>query len=573
MTKFIDETGLSTLKGLVQRDIAAATEVASELEVRRLFRTSYALTVTITNGAYSGTTTLWTSETGIGLITSNTGYDLPSAITVSGATYAYDNTTGVITFTNPTATATVTATCEATNWTVNATITNGTWSGAASVPTGGSGVVVITPNSGHETPNSITVTGADSVYEVIDDKCYVTLTNPTANIVIIAECPVKSRYILGVSGMSQSTPALTRTDDATDITWAAGSNGAIEFTGLNTNKIWGGYIGNDEEELTWDATNKKYLHNGVEYTGDVYSKLNRFFVKPVYVEINSKQVLDGFKLCYATAAPDSTWQDWFKGKSYTKIGCYKCTGGDNITNGLQSKQGIGNSRATPNALALASTQSTSSTSTVHMQWYNQSAILQVLFYTLFATRQADDVFPQDTYRNYYDSKKTGYLDTMRNNSSIATGCGVSGGSGKKGNMFFGIEDFLGFGFDIIGGLKMTGGLVQVTDAYSTFNYSTNYSYADINLNKFSSRTHTYITSLQLSTTIPGLLLPYEGTTNSSALDTYFCDEVFLGNDSFNPVYQNAAGPGAGPGPASFYSSMTANYEYDAFTTRLCGEPL
>lgn len=71
-------------------------EPISELSILRLFRTEYPITATVTNGTAIGDTSIWTDETANITITADFGYDLPASITVSGATYVYDDSTGVV---------------------------------------------------------------------------------------------------------------------------------------------------------------------------------------------------------------------------------------------------------------------------------------------------------------------------------------------------------------------------------------------------------------------------------------------------------------------------------------------
>ena len=73
----------------------------------------YPITATVTNGAYSGNTTIYQYNTALVIIHGNDGYQLPTSISVTGASYTYDNATGFIRLSNPTGAVTITATCEA----------------------------------------------------------------------------------------------------------------------------------------------------------------------------------------------------------------------------------------------------------------------------------------------------------------------------------------------------------------------------------------------------------------------------------------------------------------------------
>ena len=84
---------------------------ASELDILRLFREECTITANITNGSASGDSTIWTEETASVTIAADSGYDLPETITVVGASYTYDSTTGVVTLSEATGNVIITATC------------------------------------------------------------------------------------------------------------------------------------------------------------------------------------------------------------------------------------------------------------------------------------------------------------------------------------------------------------------------------------------------------------------------------------------------------------------------------
>ena len=70
---------------------------------------TYSITNNLTNCTASGVSTI--TEGGIATVTisANSGYELPDAITVSGASYSWDNSSGTVTLSNPTSNVTVTA--------------------------------------------------------------------------------------------------------------------------------------------------------------------------------------------------------------------------------------------------------------------------------------------------------------------------------------------------------------------------------------------------------------------------------------------------------------------------------
>ena len=87
-------------------------EDATELEIRRLFRTEYTITGNITNGTMSGDATIWSAETATVTIVPDEGYRLfPREITVTGATGVYDPATGEVALSGATGDVNITAVC------------------------------------------------------------------------------------------------------------------------------------------------------------------------------------------------------------------------------------------------------------------------------------------------------------------------------------------------------------------------------------------------------------------------------------------------------------------------------
>ena len=81
-------------------------------EVDLIFAGGYTITVTITNGTATGDNHILFDDATV-TIAANSTYVLPTEITVTGATYEYNSTTGVVTLSNPTANVTITAECTA----------------------------------------------------------------------------------------------------------------------------------------------------------------------------------------------------------------------------------------------------------------------------------------------------------------------------------------------------------------------------------------------------------------------------------------------------------------------------
>lgn len=70
---------------------------------------TYNITTTVTNGTYSGDTTI--TDTATVIITADSGYTLPDTVTVTGASQTWNKETGTLTLSNPTGAVTVSAVC------------------------------------------------------------------------------------------------------------------------------------------------------------------------------------------------------------------------------------------------------------------------------------------------------------------------------------------------------------------------------------------------------------------------------------------------------------------------------
>lgn len=469
--------------------------------------------ITITNGTLTNI-----QET----LSPSQGYSLPPSVTVNGATSSYSDSTGLLQLTSPTSSMSVSA----------------------------SGVAVVTPSI------SIGSLSLSDVYvgSTKISKIYLGST-------LLWEAPTPQGYEIGFTGMAGSQTSLTRTGDALGATWAA-SSGVITFDGIDLTKIFGGYAGSNGEELTWDSANSVYKNGNTTYTGDVGVKINRFFCKPIYDQ-NSK--LDGYSLYFGNSAPDSSYEDWFLGKDHVWIGCYKARGGG-MDNGLQSKQGLSyKSSTSASAIVTAYKKNSSTAYSLHAKWYNENAILQVLFMALFATKQTEDVYPQATYRHKSnDTRATGYMDSYRAQSLFAYE--PTGDSGKRGNMFLGIEDFVGWGYELVCGVMLSDQNIATSTDYANFSYSGSYT----NSGLLRPAVNDYITELQETPSVPGLLVPKSASGGSDS--TYFCDYAYY--SAGNMVwYQGASNPFTYGGVFYFVGNFDAWSSNTNYAARLCGKPV
>lgn len=186
----------STIPNMVDIKMTAFTSTDVTLN-----ETGYAtVTYNITNGSAIGPSTVYARPTGGPTITigiaSSIGYALPMSVTVTNATYTYDNTTGIITA-QPTGDMVVTATCVV-PVTITYNITNGTSDGPATVRTGDTLSFNITPSSGYGYPTTITVTGLGPLDYTYNSSTGVFTAFPVGsnNITITAECTAPAGLVV-----------------------------------------------------------------------------------------------------------------------------------------------------------------------------------------------------------------------------------------------------------------------------------------------------------------------------------------------------------------------------------------
>ena len=74
---------------------------------------TYSILKAVTNGSASGDNSIAYGGTASVVLAASSGYILPSSISVSGASYTYDSTTGVVSLSAPTGNVSITAVCEA----------------------------------------------------------------------------------------------------------------------------------------------------------------------------------------------------------------------------------------------------------------------------------------------------------------------------------------------------------------------------------------------------------------------------------------------------------------------------
>lgn len=149
--------------------------------------TVYAIQITATGCTYVGLPYIVQNGSPRTIVfTAASGYSLPSSVTVTGCDHTWDQATGTLVLSNPTASPSVTVTATQITYSITTNVTNGTSSGSSTIAYGGTASVTITPTTGYELPSSVTVVNATSSYN--DTTGVISLSAPTGNVTITAVC-------------------------------------------------------------------------------------------------------------------------------------------------------------------------------------------------------------------------------------------------------------------------------------------------------------------------------------------------------------------------------------------------
>ena len=196
---------------------------------------------TIVNGELVDTPRLYTDGALDVTLSANTGYSLPSAITVTGATYSYNDSTGVVALSAPTGAVYITAVCTANTYAITTSVINATASGATTIATGGTASVTLTAASGYTLPATVTVTNAtlDSYTGGV-----VTISNPTGDVTISGACTANTYAITtSVTNATASGATTISTGGTVSVTLTAASGYTLPATVTVTNATLDSYTG------------------------------------------------------------------------------------------------------------------------------------------------------------------------------------------------------------------------------------------------------------------------------------------------------------------------------------------
>lgn len=147
---------------------------------------SHPITSSLTNCAAtaSNPSSIEESSTATLQFTANSGYTLPAAISVIGASYTWDPTTGTLVLSNPTGNVSITITANIITYPITATLSHcaASTSNPTTISANGAASLQFNANIGYSLPSTVTVSGATYNWNAATGT--LTLSNPTSNVSI-----------------------------------------------------------------------------------------------------------------------------------------------------------------------------------------------------------------------------------------------------------------------------------------------------------------------------------------------------------------------------------------------------
>ena len=418
---------------------------------------------------------------------------------------------------------------------VSINITNGSYIGSNIIGDNDVSIIMVEADSGYNLPSTISVSGATSYYD--KDKGGIILSNPTGNVSITIICEEIIQWTFGVSGLTNSTPALTRTDDAVGKNWTKNSS-----TGI----------------ITSDFDNY-FNFERVVHSGSTFVRIPKMYFKRTADTIQlSNYAQTGFSVhpCFLNESGQEN--------NYYDVGCYKAVNQSNV---MKSVSGV----SPTHSLTLANwrTYARANNTGVDRQYFVEDmrylSLLWMLWMVVFADRQTENIMGTTWYS--YSSATTGNTDSLVNNA-LTYPMSICGQDPTTHSFkFFGIEDVIGAGYEYIDGVAFSSSTIQFSLKPSEYSSDTFTNYTSLSYTRPTDSRN--ITRMGLDTTYPAIMYP---SNTNTTYTTYYCDKVNYADGTRNLNF----------GASFFYGNYGVFFcggdyrfsdAYDTFRARLCSQPL
>lgn len=197
--------------------------------------------------------------------TAAAGYDLPEAsgVGVTGCSFGWNQSTGVLTLYNPTGAVAAGVVAVAKRYPITATVTNGTATGANVIHTGETVALTIAADSGYNLPDTVTVTGASQTWN--KETGTLTLSNPTGAVTVAAVC--------AAAGYTLEAGTYKWVDNPTDPNMVISQNFS---SGVK------GYVLTDNNTYSYSTYKIRLIQRrditDTGYTNSIYIELGSYFI-------------------------------------------------------------------------------------------------------------------------------------------------------------------------------------------------------------------------------------------------------------------------------------------------------
>ena len=356
---------------------------------------------------------------------------------------------------------------------------------------------------------------------------------------VVYEKASSGGWTFGVSGLTQSTPALTRTDDSANFTWTKNSTSGI---------------------ITSDFDNY-FNFERVVHSGSTFVRIPKMYFKRTADTIQlSDHAQDGFSVhpCFLNESGNEN--------DYYDVGCYK---GYNDNNVLKSVSGVSatGSVSLTNWRTYARANNTGSDRQYFVEDMRYLSLLWMLWCVVFADRQTENIMGVDWYS--YSGATTGNTDSLVNNNLTYPISICAQDPTTHSFKFYGIEDVVSAGREWIDGVAFVDTTIKFSLKPSEYVSSTFTNYTDLSYTRPS--TSGNITEMGLDSNYPAIMYP-SATDGTTTYTTYYCDReyygggtvaLFFGADSFGAVF----------GVFFCYGNYGFSLTNDFIRSRLCSQPL
>lgn len=417
---------------------------------------------------------------------------------------------------------------------ITVTATDCTYTGDSIIAVGDTAGLVFEADSGYVLPLTVTVSGASYVWD--SETGVLVLSNATGavtvSVVAEAQAPVGEDKIYGVSGLYQSSPALTRTDDSVGMSAVVNSSTGVVSSDFDSAFPW--------NEATVETINgNKFLHMPDMWFRVGYDGENRI----TDIAVSKSQGSNG---------------NWYKVDSFY----YGCYGGSVANDKLASVSGV--ARQHTKTRAEFRTYATSNGSGYQQLDLYHKTVMMFLWYIEWANKDSQSIMRGRDATYGVTPVNTGGTD------SLSTPSGFNTSTGQMRWHY--IEDYLGNLMEFVDGATGANGssTYYVTDDPSKFNDTgTGMNTLAYTYPSNASSSNMCVSALGWDDNNPFLVQPKEQTGTDYTI--HFCDSNIASNnvvlycgarcDSANATYG-----------VCFFNRYIADYSYTNIGGRLLYKP-